>query len=274
MTRKIESKTHLLLKQIGEKIDEIILGTWLDKVVTCQCIQLCPWILILSRTKINLAFGAGYGIWYQYNIGGKWYYHSNINMSSAASCYICGVYKGFWRSGAKGKAALPQDIWLHILVILFYPALTDRRNALPKESPKRNIQKEKIEIDKRRKHFFHTFLYLLGEGTNQCYVPRCSVVPKTPDSKMMLLVWRTLPDKTRFTENLSIYLSPPAPNSPLQNPSNFGATASHWLIYFLLFFFFFWFLTRWMRGALCMVTRLYILYVAADESTSGWEFYC
>ena len=31
---------------------------------------------------------------------------------------------------------------------------------------KRNIQKEKIETDKRRKHFFHTFLYLLGEWTN------------------------------------------------------------------------------------------------------------
>ena len=26
-----------------------------------------------------------------------------------------------------------------------------------------------------------------------------------------------------------------------------------------------------MRGALCVVTRLYILYVEADESTSGWE---
>ena len=37
---------------------------------------------------------------------------------------------------------------------------------------------------------------------------------------------------------LGIYLSPPAPNSLLQNPSNFGATASHWLLYFLLFFFF------------------------------------
>ena len=52
--------------------------------------------------------------------------------------------------------------------------------------------------------------------TNQRYVLGRSVVPKTPDSKMMLLVRRTLPDKTRFTENLSIYLSPPAPNSPLQ----------------------------------------------------------
>ena len=124
------------------------------------------------------------------------------------------------------------------MVILFYPTLTGRRNALSKESPKRNIQKEKIETDKRRKHFFHTFLYLLGEWTNQRYVPRHSVVPKTPDSKMMLLVRRTLPDKTRFTENLSIYLSSPASNSPLQNPSNFGATASHWLLYILLFFFF------------------------------------
>ena len=109
---------------------------------------------------------------------------------------------------------------------------------MSKESPKRNIQKEKIETDKRQKHFFYTFLYLLGEWTNQRYVPRRSVVPKTPDSKMMLLVRRTLPDKTQFTENLSIYLSPPAPNSPLQNPSNFGATASHWLLYFFLFFFF------------------------------------
>ena len=42
----------------------------------------------------------------------------------------------------------------------------------------------------------------------------------------------------RFTENLSIYHSSPAPNSLLPNPSNFGATASHWLLYFLLFFFF------------------------------------
>ena len=37
---------------------------------------------------------------------------------------------------------------------------------------------------------------------------------------------------------MSIYLSSPAPNSPLQNPSNFGVTASHWLLYLLLFFFF------------------------------------
>ena len=140
----------------------------------------------------------------------------------------------------------------------------------PKKVQKK-YTKRKIETDKRRKHFFHTFLYLLGEWTNQRYVPRRSVVPKTPDSKMMLLVRRTLPDKTRFTENLSIYLSPPAPNSPLQNPSNFAATASHWLLYFLLFFFFLIF-NWWVRGALCVATRLYILYVAADESTSGWSF--
>ena len=76
--------------------------------------------------------------------------------------------------------------------------LTGRRNALPKESPKRNIQKEKIEKkDKRRKYFFYTFLYLLSEGTNQRYVPRRSVVPKTPDSKMVLSVRRTLPERQR-----------------------------------------------------------------------------
>ena len=117
---------------------------------------------------------------------------------------------------------------------IILPHVDRPAQCLVQRKSKRNIQKEKIETDKRRKHFFHTFLYLLGEWTNQRYVPRRSVVPKTPDSKMMLLV----PDKTRFTENLSIYFSPPAPNSPLQNPSNFGETASHWLLYFLLFFFF------------------------------------
>ena len=91
--------------------------------------------------------------------------------------------------------------------------------------------------------------------------------------KSVLSVRRHYPKRGRFTENLSIYLSSPAPNSPLQNPSNFGATASHWLLYILLFFFFL-ILTGWMRGALCVATRLYILYLAADESISGWEFYC
>ena len=97
-------------------------------------------------------------------------------------------------------------------------------------------------------------------------------MPKTPDSKIGVVGSTSLPEKRgRFTENLSIYLSSPAPNSPLQNHSNFGATASHWLLYILLFFFFL-ILTGWMRGALCVATRLYILYLAADESISGWEF--
>ena len=115
-----------------------------------------------------------------------------------------------------------------------------------------------------------SFIYLVN-GLTKATSQDIAWCPKTPDSKVMLLVRRTLPDKTRFTENLNIYLSPPAPNSPLQNPSNFGATASHWLLYFLLFFFFL-ILTGWIRGALCVAIRLYILYVAADESTSGWEF--
>ena len=138
------------------------------------------------------------------------------------------------------------------------------------------MQKEKIETDKRRKHFFHTFLYLLGEWTNQRYVPRRSVVPKNTRQQNRCCRFDVTTRKREeeedwFTENLSIYLSSPAPNSPLQNPSNFGATASHWLLYSLLFFFFL-ILTGWMRGALCVATRLYILYLAADESISGWEF--
>ena len=185
-----------------------------------------------------------------------------------------GFKRGFEGLGLRARLCCRKISDSIFCLYYFTPRWLAGAMPCPKKVQKK-YTKEKIETDKRRKHFFHTFLYLLGEGTNQRYVPRSSVVPKTPDSKMMLLVWRTLPDKTRFTENLSIYLSPLAPNLPLQNPSNFGATASHWLFYFLLFFFFFFLiLTGWMRGALCMATCLYILYVAADESTSGWEFYC
>ena len=101
----------------------------------------------------------------------------------------------------------------------------------PKKVQKK-YKKGKIETDKRRKHFFNTFLYLLGEWINQRYVPKHQTV------KSVLSVRRHDPKRGRFTENLSIYLSSPAPNSPLENPSNFGATTSHWLLYFLLFFFF------------------------------------
>ena len=93
--------------------------------------------------------------------------------------------------------------------------------------------------------FFSFLLYLLwsGSGTSREVV---SALNSRADVTSLLVIVFTccaslgllLSSLSRFTENLSIYLSPPAPNSSLQNPSNFGATASHWLLYFLLFFFF------------------------------------
>ena len=91
--------------------------------------------------------------------------------------------------------------------------------------------------------FFSFLLFLLWSwsGTSRKVV---SALNSRADVTSLLVIVFTcflgslLFSLTRFIENLSIYLSPPAPNSPLQNPSNFGATASHWLLYFLLFFFF------------------------------------
>ena len=60
-----------------------------------------------------------------------------------------------------------------------------------------------------------------------------------PDSKIGVVGSTSLPEKEVGSQKTWVFnLSSPAPNSPLQNPSNFGATASHWLLYFLLFFFF------------------------------------
>ena len=95
--------------------------------------------------------------------------------------------------------------------------------------------------------------------------------PKHQIVKSVLSVRRHYPKREVGSQKTWVFISSPAPNSPLQNPSNFGATASHWLLYILLFFFFL-VLTGWMRGALCVATRLYILYLATDESISGWEF--
>ena len=95
--------------------------------------------------------------------------------------------------------------------------------------------------------------------------------PKHQIVKSVLSVRRHYPKRDRFTENLSIYLSSPAPNSPLQNPSNFGATASHWLLYILLFFFFL-ILNRIDAWSLMRGDAFIHFVSGSDESISGWEF--
>ena len=142
--------------------------------------------------------------------------------------------------------------------------------------PKKVHKKYKKREDRNRQEtknfsFRLSFIYLVNGLTNATSkdIAWC---PKHQIVKTVLSVRRHYPKRGRFTENLSIYLFSPAPNSLRQNPSNFGATTSHWLLYILLFSFFF-ILTGWMRGALCVATRLFILYQAADEPISGWELF-
>ena len=145
--------------------------------------------------------------------------------------------------------------------------------CLAQRKSNRNMQrKDRNRQETKNISFILSFIYLVNGLTNATSQDT-AWCPKHQIVKSVLSVRRHYPKKGRFTENLSIYLFSPAPNSPRQNPSNFGATASHWLLYILLFFFFL-ILTRWMRGALCVAMCLYILYQAADESISGWEFFC
>ena len=110
--------------------------------------------------------------------------------------------------------------------------------------------------------------------------------PKHQIAKSVLSVRRHYLKKGRFTENLSIYLSTPAPNSLLQNPSNFGVTTSHWLLYFLLFFFFLifnrmdaWSLMRgdafihFVSGSRRVNIRLGILLLIPKSPHMLWTFY-
>ena len=123
--------------------------------------------------------------------------------------------------------------WLH-------PTLIGRRNALPKESPKRNIQKEKIETDKRRKLFFHTFLYLLSEGTNRRYVLWRSVVPKTPDSKIDVVgsthtAWKSKMISFPFSREILFSFTHASSPFPLEISGSFFKFNSFLFIYFFIF---------------------------------------
>ena len=112
--------------------------------------------------------------------------------------------------------------------------------AMPR--PKKVQKKYTKRKDRNRQEtktllpYFPLFTWWMDEPTLRPKTQRGAQKHQTV--KSVLSVRRHHSKRGRFTENLSIYLSTPAPNSLLQNLSNFGATASHWLLYFLLFFFF------------------------------------
>ena len=71
----------------------------------------------------------------------------------------------------------------------------------------------------------------------------------------------------------SFYFSPPAPKSLLHNPSHFLRDRFPLATLISIIFLFFYF---WLDGCMeLMRSNMFIhFYVAANESTSGWEFYC
>ena len=82
---------------------------------------------------------------------------------------------------------------------------------------------------------FFSFFFLLwsGSGTSRKVVSALNLrvdVTSRLITVSMCFLGSLLSSLTRFTEIQSFYLFPPAPNSSLQNPSHFGATASHWLL--------------------------------------------
>ena len=76
--------------------------------------------------------------------------------------WSCGVSVEGQGQRAKMCCHLISDsiFWL----VYFTATLTGRCNALPKKVPK-ELYKKKTATDKRQRHFFYTFLYLLGSTT-------------------------------------------------------------------------------------------------------------
>ena len=87
------------------------------------------------------------------------------------SCMTPVGFEGFEGQGLRARLCCRRYLTPYFGYIIL-PHVDWPAQCLAQRKSKRNIQKEKMEIDKRRKHFFYTFLYLLGEGTNRRNVPR------------------------------------------------------------------------------------------------------
>ena len=128
--------------------------------------------------------------------------------------------------------------------------------------------------------FFFSFLFFLlwsGSGTSREVV---SALNSRVDVTSLLVIVSTFFLVSPFVLTDLVHRKPEylslSTGSKFATPKFFQFWRDRFplaTLHFIIFLFF-WFLTGWMRGALCVATCLYILNVAADESTSGWEFYC
>ena len=171
-----------------------------------------------------------------------------------------GFYEGQWLRARLCCRKISDSIfWLYY----FTPRWLAGAMPGPKKVHKKYTKgKDKKQIRDENISFILSFIYLVNGLTNAT-PQNIAWCPKYPTVKSVLSVRRHYPKRGRFTENLSIYLSSPAPNSPLQNPSNFGATTSHWLLYILLFFFFFYF--NWMDAWSLMRGDAFIHFVSGSR---------
>ena len=118
----------------------------------------------------------------------------------------CGFWRFLWGQWLRARLCC-RKISDSIFWLYYFTPRWLAGECPAQRKSKRNIQKEKIETDKRRKHFFHTFLYLLGKWTNQRYVPKRSVVSKTPDSKIGVVGSMSLPEKEVGSQKTWVFIS-------------------------------------------------------------------
>ena len=134
----------------------------------------------------------------------------------------------------------------------------------------------------REKNVYKEYLFLFSFFYGQVVVASRKVVSALSSradvtSRLITVsicfLWSLFYPLTQFTKS-GVFISP----NRLQThhstiPLIFGATASHWLLWFLLFFFF---PDFWPDGCVELMCRDAFIhfYVAANESTSSGEFYC
>ena len=138
-----------------------------------------------------------------------------------------------------------------------------------KRGKEENISKEYLFL-------FSFFLLWSGSGTSRKVVSalnsRADVTSRLITVSMCFL-GSLLSSLTRSPKSW-VFISPHRLQTRLSTTFSFLARPlpiGYFNFYYFSFFLIFNRTCAWSR---CIATRLYILYVAADESTSDWEFYC
>ena len=149
-------------------------------------------------------------------------------------------FKGFEGQGLRARLCCHRYLTPYFGYIIL-PHIDWLAQCLAQRKSQKKYTKEKIEKKIRDENISSilSFIYL-GEGTNRRYVPRRSVVPKTPDSKIVVVgstdtAWKRKIIWSPFSRGMPFSFMHASSPFPLETSGSFFKLNSFLFIYLFIF---------------------------------------